>query len=99
MENYRIEAGQAAPHHAQACRALNCQWMGGQAPRQGRRCPLPSMVTRSCPPEIVPVATLHIPAIFYPCINTAFLAFRCFANTSLLPRVEGTRTGFPLNIL
>ncbi len=41
----------------------------------------------------------YTPAIFYPCTNTAFLAFRCFAKASRLPRVEGMRTGFPLNIL
>jgi hypothetical protein len=35
----------------------------------------------------------------YSCTNTAFFAFRCFANASKLPRVEGMRTGFPLNIL
>jgi hypothetical protein len=73
--------------------------MGGQASRQGRRCPLPSMVTRSCPPENVPIVTLPVPAIPYPCTNTAFLAFRCFANASKLPSVEGMRTGLPLNIL
>ena len=66
--------------------------MGGQVSRQGRRCPLPSMVTRNCPPESVPINP-------YPCTNTAFFAFRCFANTSRLPSVEGMRTGFPLNIL
>ncbi len=34
----------------------------------------------------------------YASINTAFFAFRCFASTPLLLRVEGMRTGFPLNI-
>lgn len=41
----------------------------------------------------------QVPAINYPFTNTAFFALRCFANASKLPRVQGMRTGLPLNIL
>lgn len=73
--------------------------MGGQTSRQGWRSPLPSTVIRSCPPESARTEESRISHRRYSCTNTAFFVRRCSASTSLLPSVEGIRTGLPLNIL
>ena len=74
--------------------------MGGQAPRQGRRCPYhPKVKLEAARPKVFHHHAHYDAAIFYPCTKTAFISCKCFVSTSLFVTIGALCVGWPLNMM